>query len=159
MAVKFKKYQSKRNGTTNGKWYARVVTDGTVTTDELADIMQDNCTVKRADILAVISELVETMRTQLQNSKRVKIDRLGAFKMAIHTSGANTAKEFTTAKNIKSMRVVFQPETTIDANGNRIKQFVNGAKAQEATEYSVEESAAADGGDSTDNGGSATDGE
>ena len=65
MAVKYRIYQSNRKGTFKGKWYARAVHEGTVTTDELADIMQNNCTVKRSDILAVISELVETMSTQL----------------------------------------------------------------------------------------------
>lgn len=82
MAVKYKIYQSKRNDRFKGRWYARAVHEGTVTTDDLADIMQDNCTVKRSDILAVISELVEVMRTQLQNSMRVKLDRFGTFKLA-----------------------------------------------------------------------------
>ena len=50
MAVKYKIYQSNRKDAFKGKWYARAVHDGTVTTDDLADIMQDNCTVKRSDI-------------------------------------------------------------------------------------------------------------
>lgn len=118
MAVKYKIYQSKRNDRFEGRWYARAVHEGTVTTDDLADIMQDNCTVKRSDILAVISELVEVMRTQLQNSMRVKLDRFGTFKLGISTTSAEKAKDFTPGANIKGIHVLFQPELKIDAKGN-----------------------------------------
>ena len=106
MAVKYKIYQSKRNDRFKGRWYARAVHEGTVTTDDLADIMQDNCTVKRSDILAVISELVEVMRTQLQNSMRVKLDRFGTFKLGISTTSAEKAKDFTPGANIKGIHVL-----------------------------------------------------
>ena len=51
-----------------GKWYPRAVITQTVETEELAAIMQRNCTLKKADILAVISELIETMQDELQDS-------------------------------------------------------------------------------------------
>lgn len=89
MAVFYKLYQENREGSANkGKWYARAVHTGTVTIDDLADEMQANCTVKRADIVAVLSELVETMQKHLQMSHRVKLDRLGTFKIGMHTSPA-----------------------------------------------------------------------
>ena len=138
MAVKYKIYQSKRNDRFKGRWYARAVHEGTVTTDDLADIMQDNCTVKRSDILAVISELEEVMRTQLQNSMRVKLDRFGTFKLGISTTSAEKAKDFTPGANIKGIHVLFQPELKIDAKGNRIQSFIYGAKVQEALPYDIE---------------------
>ena len=46
--------------------------------------LQRNCTVKKADILAVLDELVETMRDQLQDSKRVKLDGFGSFAHRVH---------------------------------------------------------------------------
>ena len=55
-----------------GKWYPRAVMTNTVDTDALATIMQRNCTVKKSDILAVISELIETMQDQLQDSPGFK---------------------------------------------------------------------------------------
>lgn len=56
MSVKYKLYQNKREGSsTKGKWYARAAADGLVTTDQLAETMQRNCTLKRSDIIAVIS--------------------------------------------------------------------------------------------------------
>ena len=66
-----------------GKWYPRAVMTNTVDTDALATIMQRNCTVKKSDILAVISELIETMQDQLQDSKRVKLNGFGTFKIGM----------------------------------------------------------------------------
>ena len=138
MAVKYKIYQSNRKDAFNGKWYARAVHDGTVTTDDLADIMQDNCTVKRSDILAVISELVETMTSQLQNSMKVKIAHFGTFKLGISSSPADSAKDFSASSNIKNVHVLFLPEVKIDAKGNRMQTFISGAKVQEATPYNID---------------------
>lgn len=141
MAVKFKKFQAKRKDQYNGKWYARAVHEGTIDLDGLADIMQDNCTVKRSDILAVLSELVETMRTQLQNSVKVKLDRFGTFKIGLNTKPADTAKDFTVTKNVIGTHVLFQPELKIDNKKNRRKAFLDGVKLVEATLYDKDETA------------------
>ena len=100
--------------------------------------LQRNCTVKKADILAVLDELVETMRDQLQDSKRVKLDGFGSFKIGITSKGARSAKAFTVADNIKGMHIVFTPERSTDAAGNRVKQFLQGAKCEELPENRVE---------------------
>lgn len=141
MAVKYKLYQENRkNSKYQGKWYGRAVHEDTVGIDELADIMQANCTVKRADILAVISELVETMKTQLQNSMRVKLDRFGSFKIGLNTSPADSAKDFTPQKNVKRLHIIFQPEVKVDNNGTRTRSFLTGTKLRELNAYNVDKS-------------------
>ncbi len=54
-----------------------------VVTDMLATIMQRNCTLKKADIVAVITELIETMADQLQDSKRVKLNGFGSRSVSV----------------------------------------------------------------------------
>ena len=93
-----------------GKWYPRAVMTNTVDTDALATIMQRNCTVKKSDILAVISELIETMQDQLQDSKRVKLNGFGTFKIGMSSTGADKASDFDARKNIKGLHVLFMPE-------------------------------------------------
>lgn len=138
MAIFYKLYQENREGSANkGKWYARAVHTGTVTIDDLADEMQANCTVKRADIVAVLSELVETMQKHLQMSHRVKLDRLGTFKIGMHTSPADTVKDFTASGNVKSVHVLFQPETKIDKNKTRTRALLTGCKVQELPKNAV----------------------
>ncbi len=52
--------------------------------------------------------------------------------------GARSAKAFTVADNIKGMHIVFTPERSTDAAGNRVKQFLQGAKCEELPENKVE---------------------
>ena len=112
-----------------GKWYPRAVMTNTVDTDALATIMQRNCTVKKSDILAVISELIETMQDQLQDSKRVKLNGFGSFKMS--STGADKASDFDARKNIKGLHVLFMPEVKTDSEGQRQKTFISGCSVQE----------------------------
>ena len=121
-----------------GKWYPRAVITQTVDTEQLAAIMQRNCTLKKADILAVISELIETMADQLQDSKRVKLNGFGSFKIGIRGEGADSAADFSTSKNIKGLHVLFQPEVKTDGSGLRQKTFITGCSVQEAPKNDVD---------------------
>ena len=132
MAVLYRLSQNKMSTSkAYGKWFAQAA---------LAEIMQRNCTVKKSDILAVISELIETMQDQLQNSKRIKLNGFGAFKLGIENAvgGAATAAEFSAGKNIKGLHVLFQPEVKTDTTGQRRKTFVTGCTVQEAPKNDVD---------------------
>ena len=123
-----------------GKWYPRAVMTNTVDTNALATIMQRNCTVKKSDILAVITELIETMQDQLQDSKRVKLNGFGTFKIGLSSTGADKASDFSASKNIKGLHVLFQPEVKYDSEGLRQKTFITGCSVQEAPKNAVETS-------------------
>ena len=140
MAVLYKLYQDNRDTSSHkGEWYARAKTLDTVTLNEIAQRIQDNTTAKKADALAVLTEMVEVVRDYLQKSYRVKIDGLGAFKMSLRTSPASTAKEFSASKNIKSMRALFQEDVSIDKNGKRNYSLSSGASAKELPKNAVGE--------------------
>ena len=140
MAVLYKLYQDNRDTSTHkGEWYARAKTLDTVTLNEIAQRIQDNTTAKKADALAVLTEMVEVVRDYLQKSYRVKIDGLGSFKMSLKTSPAPTAKEFSASKNIKSMRALFQEDVTVDKNGMRHRSLSIGATAKELPKNAVGE--------------------
>ena len=139
MSVFYKLRQDKREDSkTYGKWYARTYMIETVDTKMLSERIQRNCTAKASDVNAVLTELVEVMRDELQASRRVKLDGFGSFKIGISSKGARSAKAFTVADNIKGMHIVFTPERSTDAAGNRVKQFLQGAKCEELPENKVE---------------------
>ncbi|MDE6353468.1 MAG: HU family DNA-binding protein [Prevotella sp.] len=132
MAVFYRLYQNNHTESDQyKKWYGRSVAIDKVTTDQLAEEIEANCTVKRADILAVLSELVVVMKRELQNSKRVCLDRFGAFKIGVSTKPADTAKDFNVKDNVKGMHIIFQPELHIDATGRRVRSFLDGCKVAE----------------------------
>ncbi len=132
MAVLYRLYQNNQPTSEQyKKWYGRSVAIEKVTTDQIAAEIEANCTVKRADILAVLSELVVVMKRELQNSKRVCLDRFGAFKIGISTSPAEAAKDFNVNDNVRGVHVIFQPELHIDSTGRRIRSFLDGCKVAE----------------------------
>ena len=130
-----------------GKWYANAVMTSVVTTDQLAQIMQRNCTVKLSDIKAVLAELPETMRDQLQESKRVVLDGIGAFKLGLSCVGAAKSEDFNASYNVKEVHVNFIPESkkerigidtaTGKSKSTYIKDFTRGVTVQEAPKNAV----------------------
>lgn len=132
MAVQYRLYQNNNSRSPQyKKWYARAVMIDTADTNRLAEQIEANCTVKRADVLAVLSELVVVMKQELQSSKRVKLDHFGTFKLGLTTGPSDTAKDFTAAQNVKDIHVLFQPELRIDKNGRRTRSFIDGCKVTE----------------------------
>ena len=142
MAVQYRLYQNNNSRSDQyQKWYGRAVMIGTVDTDALAKEIEASCTVKRADVLAVISELVVVMKRALQDSKRVRLDGFGSFKLGLCTSPSDTAKGFTAAKNVKDIHVLFQPEVRIDKSGRRSRSFIDGCKVAALPENSAKDDA------------------
>jgi len=132
MSVFYRLHQDQSTGTKkSGKWYARAVPMAVINTRQLAEIIQRNCTVKRSDVMAVLEELVEVMKDQMQDSKRVKLDGFGSFKIGIESKGAETAAKYSVAEHVTGLHVVFMPERTTDSSGNRSKQFLQGCKVEE----------------------------
>ena len=132
MSVFYRLHQDQSTGTKrSGKWYARAVPTDVINTRQLAEIVQRNCTVKKSDVMAVIEELVAVMKDQMQDSKRVKLDGFGSFKIGIESKGAQTAAKYSVSEHVKGLHVVFMPERTTDSGGNKSKQFLQGARVEE----------------------------
>jgi predicted histone-like DNA-binding protein len=142
MSQKFRKIQNANDDSTAfGKWFATAVYDQHfISTDQLAEFIQTQATVKKSDILAVITELIETMQDQLQDSKRVKLNGFGSFKIGMSSTGAEKASDFDARKHIKGLHVLFMPEVKTDSEGQRQKTFISGCSVQEAPKNDVDTS-------------------
>lgn len=109
-----------------------------VDTVAMAEIIQRNCTVKKSDVVAVITEMVEVMQNELQASHRVKLDGFGSFKIGLKTKPADTAAAFTPAQNVVGLRVNFIPELHIAADKSVTRTFLTGCKVQELPKNAVD---------------------
>ena len=83
---------------------------------EVALRIQQNCSMKKSDVKAVLDELIEVMTQELQNSHVVKLDGLGSFRMGLNSTGTVTVREFNASKNITGTKINFLPFRTRDAN-------------------------------------------
>jgi len=103
-----------------GKYFVRAVYDNKfITTDELADYIQAQATLKRSDCKAVLDELGGALKHFFELGQKVRLDNIGIFKVGV-TSSASVTEAGCTAANVKSCHVIFLPETTAVANGKAI---------------------------------------
>ena len=117
------------------KWYARPVYNGTVDLDWIAERIQRNSTAKKSDAKAVLTEMVEVITDALQNSQRVKIDGFGTFKIGMSTRGVEELKDFSLGEHLKGARVMFAPETKVDASSRKhVKAMLVGLTFQNTDE-------------------------
>ena len=132
----YHKYQNKNEESkAYGKWYGRAVINETVGVEDIAKRMQDSCTVKRSDVLAVLSELGTVMGDLMKESKAVKIPYLGTFKLGMSTLGADSPDKFSVRKHVKKVRVLFRPETHVDAQGNYTQELTHAVRLIEDKDY------------------------
>ena len=112
MSQKFTKLQNKNDDSTAyGKWFATAVYDQHfIETEELANYIQQQASVKKSDIKAVLDELGGAMKHYFELGQKVKLDGIGIFKVGFSSIGTNE-KDDCGAQNITTRRVLFQPET------------------------------------------------
>lgn len=100
-----------------GKYYVRAVYDKKfITTDELSDFIQQQCTVKRSDCKAVLDELGVAMKHFFEQGQKIRLDGIGIFKVGISSKPVDTI-DAATASCVSNSRVLFQPETSSIATG------------------------------------------
>ena len=107
-----------------GKYYAQAVYDeGFVGTDELAQFIQTQASVKKSDIIAVLTELGEAMKHYFELGQKVRIKGLGIFKVGFSSIGVAKLEDCGAA-TITTRRVLFKPETQRVVVGQTIKDGV-----------------------------------
>ena len=123
MSQKFKKIQNKNDeSTAYGKWFATAVYDQHfIETEELANFIQTQASVKKSDIKAVLDELGSAMKHFFELGQKVKLDGIGIFKVGFSSIGT-TEKEDCGAQTITTRRVLFQPETERVVVGQKVNK-------------------------------------
>ena len=123
MSQKFKKIQNKNDESTAfGKWFATAVYDQHfIETEQLADFIQTQASVKKSDIKAVLDELGSAMKHFFELGQKVKLDGIGIFKVGFSSIGT-TEKEDCGAQTITTRRVLFQPETERVVVGQKVNK-------------------------------------
>ena len=73
--------------------------------------IQDNCSLKRSDVKAVLAELSELLVRHLQDGHRVRLDGVGLLKLEIESDKVDSPEEFNVKKNIRNYRIHLLPES------------------------------------------------
>jgi len=113
MSQKFIKLKNNNrlNSKSFGKFYATAVYDNHfVGTDEIADFIQRQASVKKSDIKAVLQELGEAMKHFFEMGQKIKLEGIGILKVGFSSIGVAKAEDCG-ANTITTRRILFQPET------------------------------------------------
>ena len=103
-----KKYQNKNSESNGfGKWYGRLVPQGTLQTDAICRHIARHGSIYTSDVVkGVVEKFVNCFEELLLQGYKLKLEGLGTFYVTISTSGAATPDDFT-QNNIKAVRVKF----------------------------------------------------
>ena len=132
MSQKFKKLQNTNDeSTAYGKWFATAVYDQRfIETEQLAEFIQKQASVKKSDVKAVLDELGDAMKHYFEMGQKVKLAGIGIFKVGFSSIGTAT-KDDCGASNITTRRVLFLPETervvvgqTMNKKGKIVQKYI-----------------------------------
>ena len=117
-----------------GKYYLKPVVEGEISTDELAEIVQNNASVKNSDVVAVLKEMKEVIQNYIGLGYKIRLDGIGTLQVRLHSDGALTAAECTPSTCIKSVGVLYRPEMKL--NGKvYTKPLLNKLRWKELADY------------------------
>ena len=123
MSQKYIKTQNKNSySPAYKKYFAQAVYDTKfIETEQLAEFIQTQASVKKSDIKAVLDELGAAMKHFFELGQKIRLDGIGIFKVGFSSIGV-AKKEDCSAATISTRRVLFQPETTRVIVGQEKKQ-------------------------------------
>lgn len=119
-----------------GKYYATAQARGVMGIREMAERIQQACTVTRADTMAVLTALEDVVSEGLQAGEIVRLGDLGSLQISLSGKGAASAEEYNSSL-ITKIRILFRPGATLrDAISNLSFQRVStkSGKADDETE-------------------------
>ena len=90
------------------KFYGHVQANGEVNLREMAERIQQTCTVHKSDVFAVLVALEDTITDALKNGEIVRLGDLGTFHMGFSSKGALTEEDYNDSL-IKKARINFRP--------------------------------------------------
>lgn len=132
-------YQTPQPGDRNKrkKFHARVVPTGTVTLDDLAELMHECSTLTVGEVIGATSLLVECLTRSLKGGNRVHIPGLGYFLLSATSPSVRSTDEIR-AESIKAGGISFRPDRSALKNiGNTT--FIRVPEKRHSREQSQED--------------------
>lgn len=90
-----------------GKWFGRLVPQGTLQTDAICRHIAKHGSIYTSDVVkGVVEKFVNCFEELLLQGYKLKLEGLGTFYLSVSTKGALKAEDFT-ANDIKTVHVKF----------------------------------------------------
>lgn len=96
------------------KFYAQAQASGDVDVKEMSLRIEKTCTVTRADVMAVLIALEDTIVEGLQKGEIVRLGEIGTFQIGLRGKGVEVEKDYDVSLITKS-KVNFRPGAALTA--------------------------------------------
>ena len=126
-----------RDRETEPKFYGNVKSSGDINIREMAERIQQSCTVTKADVFAVLVALEDVISESIQKGEIVRLMDIGTLRVGISTKGALKEEDFNDAL-IKKTRLLFRPGSILQ-NALANLNFTKVKRVEEEEEDSGEE--------------------
>ena len=94
------------------KYYGHVQASGDIDLREMAERIQQTCTVHKSDVFAVLVALEDIITDALRGGEIVRLGDLGTLQIGISSKGAVTEEDYSDSL-IKKTRINFRPGSAI----------------------------------------------
>ena len=111
MAIKFKSIQRRivpGDAQSPQKFYASALTTGSTDFKKMSKRISNQCTVRPADCMAVLTALEENIITDLEDGVIVHMGDLGTLRVSVSSGGRDTSEEVS-SQDVKKARLLFRP--------------------------------------------------
>ena len=117
MALKYEFYTNPNCSTTKKRRYhARVVPNGRVSTDQLAQEIQKSCTLTVADVKSVLIALADKLGEHLGEGRKVYLDGIGYFQVNLHCKEEVRTMHAVRSENVEFKSVSFRADIELKKN-------------------------------------------
>ena len=94
------------------KFYGHVQANGDINLREMAERIQQTCTVHKSDVFAVLVALEDVITEALKGGEIVRLGDLGTLQISISSKGAETEEDYSDSL-IKKARINFRPGSAL----------------------------------------------
>lgn len=110
MAVHIKLIRNNiKSSSSFGKYFAKAVSQGEITLDEIGEEISRKCGFSEGVVLAVVTELQETMKEKLREGHTVVLPGIGRFSLRVESIGVDDPKTFNIRRHITRIICGFLP--------------------------------------------------
>lgn len=130
MAVHIKLIRNNiKRSSSYGKYFAKAVSQGEVSIDDLAAEACLNSGLSEGTVIAVVTELQDMLKEKLSEGQTVVLPGIGRFSLRVESIGVNDPKDFNIGRHITRIICGFLPAGRRIAGGHILYDFCDGVKA------------------------------
>ena len=142
MSIEYEFYRNPDSqGTKKKRYHARVVPTGRISTDQLAQEIQKECTLTVSDVKSVLIALADKMAEHLGEGRKVHLKDIGYFQVNLHCKEEVRTTHAVRSENVEFKSVSFRADTNLKESlkKQKIRRSKNKPHSMPMTEQQIDE--------------------